>query len=66
MTAVCAWCDVYAREHREYVVEDNGPHTISYTICAYCGRSELRPEKLGRQTPIPKQSDDPPPDGCPF
>jgi hypothetical protein len=25
-----------------------------WTVCAYCGRSELRFRKLGHQTPIPK------------
>jgi hypothetical protein len=62
---VCAWCDVYARVEREYRVDyDDGPHTISYTVCAYCGRTELRRGKLGRQTPIPEPST--PPEGFPF
>ena len=67
MTMVCAWCDVYARVEREYRLDlDDGPHTISSTVCAYCGRSELRFGTLGRQTPIPKKTDDDRPDGCPF
>ena len=35
MTMVCAWCGVYAREER-----DDGRN--NYTVCVYCGRSELR------------------------
>jgi hypothetical protein len=51
-TLVCAWCDVYSRvecDHRDA----EGRVTISGTQCAYCGRTELRFGKLGRQTPIP-------------
>jgi hypothetical protein len=47
---VCAWCDVYCRE------EVWSPLS-SHTVCAYCGRSELRFGKRGRQTPIPKDSE---------
>ena len=63
---VCAWCDVYARVPcAQY--DDQGRPFIEWTACAYCGRSELRFGKLGRQTPIPKKAtDDDQPDGCPF
>jgi hypothetical protein len=50
---VCAWCDVYNRELRE-VRDENGDLVQTWTVCAYCGRSELRLGRLGRQTPIPK------------
>jgi hypothetical protein len=56
MTLVCAWCDVYCRVECENEFQ-------SWTVCAYCGRSELRLSKLGRQTPLPKDdvggADDP-------
>jgi hypothetical protein len=39
---------------------------ITWTACAYWGRTELRLGKLGRQTPIPKQAADDRSDGCPF
>jgi hypothetical protein len=49
---VCAWCDVYARELRQ-MHDDEGRVIQVWTVCAYCGRTELRWQKLGRQTPIP-------------
>jgi hypothetical protein len=55
---VCAWCDVYCRKER-------GSEWSWHTVCAYCGRSELRFGKLGRQTPIPPPPT-PPDDDCPF
>jgi hypothetical protein len=51
---VCAWCDVYARLECE-ARDDQGRLIQSWTKCAYCGRTELRFGKLGRQTPIPQQ-----------
>ena len=49
---VCAWCDVYCR--RECVQHDEeGREFMRWSCCAYCGRTELRFGKLGRQTPIP-------------
>ena len=61
---VCAWCDVC---NRKEVVQrdDQGRETMTWTWCAYCGRTELRFGKLGRQTPIPKKPPEPP-DGFPF
>jgi len=60
---VCAWCDVWCRiENNQY--DDQGRAAIYGTACAYCGRSELRFGKLGRQTPIPAPPA--PPDGFPF
>lgn len=63
---VCAWCDVYARVPCAQR-DEQGRAFIEWTACAYCGRTELRFGKLGRQTPIPgpepqAQKDD----GCPF
>jgi hypothetical protein len=48
----CAWCDVYNRIPCE-ACDDKGQVISSWTCCAYCGRTEFRFEKLGRQTPIP-------------
>jgi hypothetical protein len=61
---VCAYCDVWCRATcAQY--DDEGRPFLTWTACAYCGRSELRPRKLGRQTPIPK--DQPKPlEGFPF
>jgi hypothetical protein len=50
---VCAWCDVSARVPC-HMRDDQGRIVSSWTRCAYCGRTELRFGKLGRQTPIPK------------
>ena len=50
---VCAWCDVYVRTPR-CMYDDEGRVMQEWTVCAYCGRSELRLRKLGHQTPIPK------------
>ena len=50
---VCAWCDVNVREVR-CMRDDEGTVTQQWTVCAYCGRTELRLQKLGHQTPIPK------------
>ena len=50
---VCACCDVNVREVR-CMYDDEGRPFQTWTVCAYCGRTELRPRKLGRQTPIPK------------
>jgi len=63
MTLVCAWCDVYCRVERVHT-DAAGEVIMHDTVCAYCGRSELRFSKLGRQTPIPK--DDAAPDRIPF
>jgi hypothetical protein len=60
---VCAWCDVYNRIPRE-IRDDEGRVISSETCCAYCGRTELRFGKLGRQTPIPPYKR--PPEGYPF
>lgn len=49
---VCAWCDVYCREE-QITVDENDREVCRSTVCSYCGRSELRFGKLGRQTPIP-------------
>jgi hypothetical protein len=60
---VCAWCDVWCRVER--IQRDaQGREIVRGTACAYCGRTELRLGKLGRQTPIPP----PPiaPEGFPF
>jgi hypothetical protein len=65
MTMVCAWCDVDARVERE-MRDANGVVFQTWTVCAYCGRSELRLGKLGRRTPIPQKATDDRPDGCPF
>jgi hypothetical protein len=51
---VCAWCDVYVRETR-CMRDDEGRVIQEWTVCAFCGRTELRLQKLGRQTPIPKR-----------
>ena len=50
---VCAWCDVSVRVPCN-LRDDQGRIVSTYTCCAYCGRTELRFGKLGRQTPIPK------------
>jgi hypothetical protein len=50
MRMVCAWCDVYCREERRTVNEE-AMIDVSWTVCAYCGRSELEPE--------PEQPDQP-------
>jgi len=60
---VCAWCDVYAREVR-CMHDDGGRVTQRWTVCAYCGRTELRLRKLGHQTPRPPVKE--PPEGFPF
>jgi hypothetical protein len=62
---VCAWCDVYARVERAQY-DDEGRPFIIWSACAYCGRSELRLGKRGRQTPIPEEEVDDRPDGRPF
>src|SRR5438067_10518779 len=50
---VCAYCDVWCRATcAQY--DDEGRPFLTWTACAYCGRTELRARKLGRQTPIPK------------
>ena len=59
---VCAWCDVYCRVERVQH-DEAGREIIRDSVCAYCGRTELR-FALGRQTPIPKLSVRP--DGLPF
>src|SRR6516225_4672956 len=51
---VCAWCDVSVRVPCN-LRDDQGRIVSTYTCCAYCGRTELRFGKLGRQTPIPKE-----------
>jgi hypothetical protein len=61
---VCAWCDVYNRIERVHRDED-GREFMRDTVCAYCGRTELRFGRLGRQTPIPPPPAAPP-DGLPF
>jgi hypothetical protein len=53
MSMVCAWCDVYARVECN-ATDENGIIISSWCVCAYCGRSELRFNKLGHQTPLPK------------
>jgi hypothetical protein len=50
---VCAYCDVYARVPCD-TRDDQGRIHVSWTACAYCGRTELRLGKLGRQTPPPR------------
>jgi hypothetical protein len=49
------WCDVWCRVERNQY-DDQGCVIISGTACAYCGRTELRHGKLGRQTPIPRRT----------
>jgi len=69
---VCAWCDVYNRVECD-TRDEHDRVVCSWTVCAYCGRSELGP-KRGRTTPVPKEvvvpfprrSDDDFPDECPF
>jgi hypothetical protein len=61
---VCAWCDVYCRIER-VTRDEEGREVMHDTCCAYCGRTELRFGKLGRQTPLPEPPE-PPPDGLPF
>jgi hypothetical protein len=58
MNMVCAWCDVYARVECN-TADENGRIVSSWTACAYCGRTELRFKKLGRQTPLPKDAEEP-------
>jgi hypothetical protein len=60
---VCAWCDVYCRVERVHH-DEAGREIMRDSVCAYCGRTELRFDRLGRQTPIPKPSVRP--DGLPF
>jgi hypothetical protein len=60
---VCAWYDVYNRVPRE-MRDENSCVTQQWAECAYCGRTELRFGKLGRQTPLPKPPT--PPEGFPF
>jgi len=60
---VCAWCDVNCRVE-QVQCDDEGREIMRSTYCAYCGHSELRLGKLGRQTPIPPPRV--PPDGFPF
>jgi hypothetical protein len=62
---VCAWCDVYCRVERVRHDEETGKETMRYCVCVYCGRTELRLRKLGRQTPIPPPRP-PRPDCLPF
>jgi hypothetical protein len=57
---VCAWCDVYNRVERN-THDEHGRVICSWTVCAYCGRTELNMSKQGRQTPIPKRRPTPPP-----
>jgi hypothetical protein len=54
MTMVCAWCDVYCRVERVHTDATTGEIVMHDTVCAYCGRGELRVGKLGRQTPLPE------------
>ncbi len=61
---VCAWCDVWSRVERNQY-DDDGRAVVCGTVCAYCGRSEIRFGKLGRQTPIPAKPALPD-DGVPF
>jgi hypothetical protein len=60
---VCAWCDVYCRVERAQH-DEAGREIMRDSVCAYCGRTELRFARLGRQTPILKPSVRP--DGLPF
>jgi hypothetical protein len=61
---VCAYCDVWCRAtYAQY--DDEGRPFLTWTACAYCGRTELRLRKLGHQTPIPK-CEPAPDDRCPF
>lgn len=60
---VCAWCDVSCRVE-QVQRDDHGREFMCWTCCAYCGRTELRFGKLGRQTPIPPPRE--PPAGFPF
>jgi hypothetical protein len=60
---VCAWCDVWNRVER-VLKDESGHEFLRDSSCAYCGRTELRFGKLGRQTPIPTPRV--PPDGLPF
>jgi hypothetical protein len=60
---VCTWCDVWCRVERNQY-DKQGRTVICGTACAYCGRSEIRFGKLGRQTPIPAPPE--PSDGFPF
>jgi hypothetical protein len=47
---VCAWCGVNCREQRNMRDED-GRVIQSWTVCAYCGRTELIFRKQGGQKP---------------
>jgi hypothetical protein len=60
---VCAWCDVNCRVE-QVQRDEEGREFMRSTVCAYCGRGELRFGKRGRRTPIPPPSEAP--DGCPF
>jgi hypothetical protein len=60
---VCAWCDVSCRVERVQH-DEQGKEIMRDTCCAYCGRTEMRCGKLGRQTAIPQPTE--PPDGLPF
>jgi hypothetical protein len=63
LSFVCAWCDVYCRVERVQH-DEQGCEFMRWACCAYCGRTELRLGKLGRQTPIPAPPT--PPVGLPF
>ena len=54
MRMVCARCDVYCREERRTVNEE-AMIDVSWTVCAYCGRSEL----VFKGDPEPEQPDQP-------
>jgi predicted DNA-binding transcriptional regulator AlpA len=58
MTMVCAWCDVYDRIECGSQGDD---FDVAWTKCRLCGRTELRWEKLGRQTPVPQDDAAEPP-----
>ena len=51
---VRARCDVYCREERRTVNEE-AMIDVSWTVCAYCGRSEL----VFKDEPEPEQPDQP-------
>ena len=54
MRMVCARSDVYCREERRTVNEE-AMIDVSWTVCAYCGRSEL----VFKDEPEPEQPDQP-------
>jgi hypothetical protein len=58
------WCDVWCRVERNQYDDQGRVVVCGSTACAYCGRTELRFGKLGRQTPIPPPKV--PPEGFPF